>query len=671
MRLVKLGAAALNQTPLDWGGNKANIINAIDKAISEGVDILCLPELCITGYGCEDSFFMPSVLRKAFEVMEEVHDYVANVENAICITVGLPVLFSGAIYNCTAIISSEGCGYDNFEINIIPKQNLCSDGVHYETRWFKSWPSGKSSSHNNYSFGDLTPTFKGIKIGVEICEDAWSMDRPGSSLCARGIDVILNPSASHFSFGKYKTRESFIKEGSRAFKCAYVYSNLLGNESGRVIFDGDTYIANAGEIVSKGNRFSFSKNLLTTAVVDLDKNLVSKIQIGSFVPDYNSFFIGSEEFNHEHESGNINPVFDFKYGPSYDLTCKYDNFTLAVSLGLWNYMIKSRSRGFVLSLSGGADSGAVACLVRSMIVCAYNQLGASGVHDNLTKLGFQNLPETTEPTDTFIKKILNKVLLCVYQKTDNSSQETEDAARYLAEEIGASFSSINVQDSVNEYINLVSQVMGRTPNWDDDDIAMQNIQARVRAPSVWMMTNIRGSLLLSTSNRSEAAVGYATMDGDTCGGLAPIAGVSKQFVNEWIRDYAASHRCEEFHGLDHIVKLKPSAELRPEEQSDEDDLMPYDVLTKIEIMVVKHKMSPRSIVHQLRCDGVEKALDYVDKFFRLFTRNQWKRERYAPSFHLDDESLDPKTFFRFPILNSGFQEEIEEMKKEAMENALT
>ena len=691
MKLIKLGACALNQTPLDFSGNYNNIIHAIDLAIKEKVQVLCLPELCVTGYGCEDAFHMSHVIDSAWCSFVRISEYVDAYNQSIIdednyntdtetslptivVTVGLPIKLGPALYNCTAIFDGEA-------LKIIPKQNLCSDGVHYENRWFKAWSPGviqhvSMKSFGSVEFGDCVYELEDINIGVEICEDAWSADRPGSSLASRGVDIILNPSASHFSFGKNKTRERFVAEGSRAFKCAYVYSNLLGNESGRIIVDGDTYIATGGNIVAKGNRFSFKKAVLTTAVIDIDKNRVAQMQNGSLhVALSPGLDIGSLSsyigINSLKESIINKPIEKIKYGPIYNLDEKFDSFTRAVALGLWDYMFKSKSKGFVISLSGGADSAAVACLVRSMVICAYNELEQYEIIEKLSTIDI-NLSKTDD-AESFIKNILNEILLCVYQGTENSSSQTELAASKLALEIGSKYDSIYVQNVVNEYVELVTQVLGRTPAWGQDDLAMQNIQARVRAPSVWMLANIRGSLLLSTSNRSEAAVGYATMDGDTCGGLCPIAGVSKQFLLEWLSDYSNTHRnSSQFFGLSNVLRLQPTAELRPkeQEQTDETDLMPYSVLNKVEEMVVKYKMSPKEIHQSLVNDGVSRALDHVIKFFNLFTKNQWKRERYAPSFHLDDESLDPKTFYRFPILSSGFKDELNELMLKSMEEAL-
>ena len=123
--------------------------------------------------------------------------------------------------------------------------------------------------------------------------------------------------------------------------------------------------------------------------------------------------------------------------------------------------------------------------------------------------------------------LTNRMLMCVYQATRNSGPVTQNAAREVAGAINAEFFLFDVDEVVQNYIGLIEEALKRPLTWETDDIALQNIQARARAPSVWLLANIRGALLLSTSNRSEAAVGYATMDGDTSGGLSPIAGIDK------------------------------------------------------------------------------------------------------------------------------------------------
>ena len=169
---------------------------------------------------------------------------------------------------------------------------------------------------------------------------------------------------------------------------------------------------------------------------------------------------------------------------------------------------------------------------------------------------------------------------------------------------------------------------------------------------------------------AEAAVGYATMDGDTSGGLSPIAGIDKAWLREWLR-WMEHHGPAERHPLPvlGLVNVQaPTAELRPpgSHQTDEDDLMPYPLLDAIERAAIRDKLMPLDVLRQMVLRFPQYPLSqltgWVERFFTLWCRNQWKRERYAPSFHLDDENLDPKTWCRFPILSSGFTAELAEMR---------
>jgi NAD+ synthase (glutamine-hydrolysing) len=209
--------------------------------------------------------------------------------------------------------------------------------------------------------------------------------------------------------------------------------------------------------------------------------------------------------------------------------------------------------------------------------------------------------------------------------------------------------------------------------WNTHDLAKQNIQARVRSPSVWLVANIKRALLLTTGNRSEAAVGYTTMDGDSSGGLSPLGGIDKAFLREWLVWLETEGPFGQNSSLP-ILKLvndqQPTAELRPlaDRQTDERDLMPYVVLDRIERYAVRDKKLPVEVFANIREEfrehyNAEDLRKWTERFFILWSSNQWKRERYAPSFHLDDENLDPKTWCRFPILSSGFGVELEELRK--------
>ena len=204
MRLIKVAAAALNQTPLDWDANRRNIVAAIRTARDAGVGILCLPELCITGYGCEDAFLAPGTRETALDVLAEILPETRD----IVVSVGLPLMHAKAVFNTSCLI------VDGRPVGFTAKRALAGDGIHYEPRWFKPWPAGTRVRTRvrgeELPLGDIVFNVGEVGIGFEICEDAWIAHRPGAELALDGVDVILNPSASHFAFGKHEIRQRLV-----------------------------------------------------------------------------------------------------------------------------------------------------------------------------------------------------------------------------------------------------------------------------------------------------------------------------------------------------------------------------------------------------------------------------------------------------------------------------
>lgn len=658
MQQIHVCGASLNQTPLDWNGNRDRIVAAIDQARGVGVSFLCLPELCITGYGCEDAFLSPGVQRTAWNILAELEPHTRG----LAVAVGLPVRFESSVYDAVAML------VDGSVVGFVCKQHLAGEGIHYEPRWFRAWPSGRQAQimfgNRAVPIGDLRFDCGGVRVGFEICEDAWVARRPAAALAARGIDLILNPSASHFAFGKDEIRRRFILEAARACGVAYVYANLLGNEAGRAVYDGGVFVAVPTGIAAAGRRFSFGDLALTSAIVDLDDLRVAQARL---VHD-SDVGLGDGRV----QVGFVPPVVErpagTRLGGKRDAWeagshVKEEEFARAVSLGLFDYARKSRSQGFVVSASGGADSSAVACLVALAAGFAAREMS---IPEFVQRLGLKC------PTEAIanLPEVVGAMLCCVYQSTVNSGPVTRAAAKGLAEALGAEFHEFDVESMVRGYGEMVSAAVGHRLTWEDNDIALQNIQARARAPGVWMLANVRGALLVSTSNRSEAAVGYATMDGDTSGGLAPIAGIDKAYLRRWLLwlQRIGPDGLGPIPALADVNRQAPTAELRPGTagQTDEGDLMPYDVLDRIERIAIRDKALPLSTWRKLVADfpghDSRQLAEWTERFFVLWSRNQWKRERYAPSFHLDDESLDPKTWCRFPILSGGFERELAELR---------
>lgn len=672
MQNIRIAAASVNQTPLDWAGNRRRNLAAIAEARKAGAQLVCLPELAITGYGCEDMYFSVGVQEAALRELDELLPHTKG----LVVAIGLPLFYESCLYNAAALIA------DGELQGIVCKQFLASDGIHYEPRWFKQWPAGVvgQMEHNGrmYPVGDLLFDLSGVRIGFEICRDAWVAQRPGGSLARRGADIILNPSASHFAFGKQAIRERFVLEGSRAFCCTFVYCNLLGNESGRSVYDGGVLMATGGKMVARGRLFSYQDYELTVADFDIDKNRQARGQS----------FDAKSKVERPGESLQL-VSFDWQQ-PDSPLASpsqphpeaweqgdhsKFEEFSRAVPLAMFDYLRKSRSQGFVVSLSGGADSSAVAVLVHLMIRRGLAALGPDAFVERLgapLELAKAQESADTSEHDELARLYTRALLACVYQPTRNSTDTTRNAAKTVADALGAEYLEWDVDAQSQGYIKLVEGAIGRQLSWDTDDIALQNIQARSRGPGAWLLANLRGALLLATSNRSEAAVGYATMDGDTCGGLSPVAGIDKEFLRAWLRwmEQVGPSDLPQIPELSVVTAQQPTAELRPhsEGQTDEGDLMPYAVLDAIERAAIRDKQLPGDVFtvvsRQFPDYDAKQMGGWVIRFFQLWCRNQWKRERYAPSFHVDDENLDPKSWCRFPILSSGFEEELAALRKQ-------
>jgi len=613
MPILKLAGATVNQTPIDWENNMVRILRAIDLARDNGVDILCLPELCITGYGCEDLFLGEWIYERAFEILEKIIPQC----HGITVAIGLPLAFDTRHHNTTCLVK------DGKPLGIYAKQFLANDGVHYEPRWFSPWPAGIVKTirvcGEEVPVGDVTFHTHDVHIGFEICEDAWRADRPACRLVEKGVNLILNPSASHFAFGKTLLREDLIVSSSRNFHCTYVYANLLGNEAGRMIYDGEILIAHHGKLAARNEWLSFNEVQLVTTSLDVG-----------------------------------NPDAETASPENYDRS-KETEFVQASSLALFDYMRKSHSQGFVLSLSGGADSSTIAVLVREMVRRGCAELGRE---EFLRRSGLKLEADASEA------KIMSYMLTTAYQGTVNSSQSTFTSARELATDLGATFYDWKIDEEVGTYTHKIERAIGRNLTWERDDITLQNIQARARSPIIWMLANINNALLLTTSNRSEGDVGYTTMDGDTSGSIAPIAAVDKHFIVNWLK-WAEQELG--YTALSHVNQLTPTAELRPLEstQTDEDDLMPYFILVEIERLAIRDHMSPLEVFDNLKDRNlatVAQLKSYITKFYRLWSRNQWKRERIAPAFHLDDFNVDPRTWCRFPILSGSFADQLEQLK---------
>lgn len=675
MSWIHVAAATLNQTVGDWSGNTARIVRAMEEARGRGVSLLVLPEMCISGYSLGDRLQRPGTLSRSWRCLEEI----ARASSGIAVCVGLPLRFDGVIYNVMALVSDgQICG-------MVAKENLATGDVEYESRWYQPWARGRSASYQApggraIPLGNLCFDLGGHALfAMEICEDGWLGLRPGSRYALGGAEIMANPSASWFTVGKHAVRRRMVEQISQEDHCAYLYTSLLGCDATRLIFDGSAFIAQDGELLREARRFVFDADVeIVDAVIDLNLLRQRRMEVGSWREqvrdvmrgDYGplpvtvavagDFFAGrpaQEPVHHYWEPAPERPA-----DPSLEHFCRrgqipgpiqrnellYVELELALCMGLRDYWRKTGAPGYCLALSGGRDSAMVAYLVRRMY--AYDR------------------PDVQhEALDAYVRERF----VCAYMGTRNSSQTTQDAAAAVARDCGAEHLLGDIDGLVTYVTGVGVEMLGRTLRWEDpvDDLALQNVQARARSVLIWLIANVRRCILLTTSNKSESAVGYATMDGDTSGGLAPIADVPKSLVQTWL---LWAGRRYGYEGVAAVFGAPASAELRPPEeaQTDEDDLMPFVVLDQLMHHFVQLAMDPAEILVTLwptfreRYKGDPRPFAaHITRFTKMLCQAQWKRERFAISFRVMPFDLDPKGGFRFPPVQAGFKEELADMEQ--------
>lgn len=464
--------------------------------------------------------------------------------------------------------------------------------------------------------------------------------------------LILMPETYGYEVERPQNKEVDAMLLSQIYDLPVVRVNNVGCEAGSTLYDGQCAFINDGDVRARSPLFSFKDYAITTV-----------------------------------DSG-VQPALH-----------QYDEMLKAVALGMHDWMKKTYSCGYALSLSGGADSALCAVCMALSQVHALLELGLESYMELLQQLkieydaeGFKQAvlqaagsgpygsafeERQIEAVITALKQyVMPHLLICAYQGSDYSGSVTRTAATEMAASVGATFYQWSIAPMVKDYVSTVSDALGYELSWDKDDIALQNIQARSRLPGIWLIANHKQLLLMATSNLSEAAVGYCTMDGDTAGGLSPIAGIDKSTILK-INEHIMHHGIgldgfgQKFQvpAISYIVAQAPTAELRPGgEQTDEKDLMPYPLLDTIRQLFAVDQYMPQEIVDIL-CQhkeddyksvtldlGVTNNQDierYVHRFFTLFQRNQWKRERYATSFHILKDDASPKSYLRFPVLSAA------------------
>jgi NAD+ synthase (glutamine-hydrolysing) len=562
----------------DVDANRDRVIDVIGKARSAGVSLVAFPELALTGYPPEDLLFKPRFIESNLRAL----DAVVAASQGITAVVGF-VDRQSDIYNAAAVIT------DGRLAGVYHKQILPNYGVFDEERYFQS---GNESLV--FRLGD-------VNIGVNICEDIWVPGGPAREQALRGdADVIVNLSSSPFHDGKGLLREQMIATRASDHGVVLAYCNLVGGQD-ELVFDGGSLVADqSGAIVARANRFD--EQLM---IVDLDVESAFRHRLHEPRRRKEKATAGSPIVPIQLDAPAVSPSDDTRTDniaipgpPKSRPEDRLSDIYNALIVGTRDYVRKNGFEKVLVGLSGGIDSALVAAI-------AYDALGADS-------LGLVTMPSRF------------------------SSDGTISDAQQMADILGIKLLTLPIQNIFETYLSeLEGEFAGRP-----FDTAEENIQPRIRGNLLMALCNKFGWLVLTTGNKSEMSMGYATLYGDMAGGYAVIKDIYKTLVYE-LSDYRNS-----LEGgaviPESIITRPPTAELR-EDQLDTDSLPPYDVLDPILEAYVEEDKSLREIVDL----GYDEKL--ITRVIRSVDLNEYKRRQSPPGV-----KITPRAFGRdrrLPITN--------------------
>ncbi|KAJ6820440.1 glutamine-dependent NAD(+) synthetase isoform X1 [Iris pallida] len=599
MRLLKVATCNLNQWAMDFDTNLGNIKKSISKAKEAGAVIRIGPELEITGYGCEDHFLEQDTVAHAWECLKDILS--GDWTDSILCSIGMPILYESVRYNCQVFCLNGKI------LMIRPKISLANDGNYRELRWFSAWtlkeklvdfqlPTDVSETISQISvpFGYGYIEFLDTSIAAETCEELFTADAPRIELALNGVEVFMNASGSHHQLRKLNLRIDAIKGATLLCGGVYMYSNHQGCDGGRLYYDGCSCIAINGDVVAQGSQFSLKDVEVLVAQVDLDA-------VSSYRGSISSF---REQASQKSKVSAVKVLYKLCHSfklhmvPTSPVEIKYhcpeEEISFGPSCWLWDYLRRSGASGFLLPLSGGADSSSVAAIVGCMCQLVMKDIenGDEQVKADAIRIGKYKNGEY--PSD--VKEFAKRIFYTVYMGTENSSEATRSRAKKLADEIGSWHLDVNIDGVISALLSLFQTLTGKRPRYKLDggsnaeNLGLQNIQARVRMVLAFMLASLMPwvqnksgfFLVLGSSNVDEEGLrGYLTKYDCSSADINPIGSVSKQDLRAFLR-WAAIHLG--YTSLAEVEAAPPTAELEPirsnYSQLDEVDMgMTYEELS--------------------------------------------------------------------------------------------
>ena len=548
--------------------NAEQIFTMMREADKQGVKILALPELCLTGYTCGDLFLQDTLLDGAAEGLRTILEATRHLE--ILTALGMPVRAGGKLYNCAVVIQKGSV------LAVVPKTYLPNYGEFYETRWFRSgadcgddlWPFDDVLAFNSYGgIGQCLidcPDVPGLKVGVEICEDLWAGDPPSRRLAEAGATVILNLSASNEVVGKAAYRRQLAVGQSGRLCCAYVYADAGEGESTTdLVFTGHNMIAENGALLAE-HRFSTG---LTIADVDVQRLIYERRRLTPFPAVNTAGLYRNEAAFTSCVTKLTRCVSPTPFIPENeaDRAARCEEILTIAALGLKKRLEHTGAKTAVVGLSGGLDS-TLALLIAALA------------------MGMLHRPASD--------------IVAVTMPCFGTTDRTRNNAVVLAGRMGATLRAIPIGETVRSHFRDIGQSV------DEHDVTYENAQARERTQVLMDVANQTGGLVIGTGDLSELALGWCTYNGDHMSMYAVNASIPKTLVRHLV-DYVARDNLDKDQELtdvlEDILDTPVSPELLPAVQGEisqrtEDLVGPYELHDFFLYYAVRWGFGPRKVL---------------------------------------------------------------------------
>ena len=652
---VNVAAAVPVVKVADVDYNVQQVESLIAQAEGRGVEVIVFPELCVTGYTCQDLFKEQLLLDRAEQGILMLLDFTRKLD--IISIVGVPVIINGLLYNCAVVIQGGQL------LGIVPKTYLPNYGEFYEKRWFASAQDlnptdiyfAGSSIHVSAE-PQLFVTSDGMKFGVEICEDVWAPIPPSNNLALAGADIIFNLSASDELIGKHQYLKSLLSQQSARTVSGYVYASCgFGESTQDVVYGGNAMIFENGRLLVEGSRFSIQPQI-QMCQIDIEKLRVERRE--------NTTFINAQRGAHAREvQARLITPHDFQLLRDIDphpFIPKDENMQSSCEeilniqvAGLAKRLYHIGGTKAVIGISGGLDSTlALLVTVKAFDKLAIDRKGIIGI----TMPGF------------------------------GTTDRTHNNAVKLMETLGVTIREINIAKAVSQHFEDI----GHNPKLHD--ITYENSQARERTQILMDVANKENAIVVGTGDLSELALGWATYNGDHMSMYGVNAGVPKTLIR-YLVSYVAGERLRVGESnesgmmatdtLLDIIDTPISPELIPADeqgnikQKTEDLVGPYELHDFFIYYFLRYGFSPKKIfllAQRAFCtpspvEGRPELYDeetvrkWLKTFCRRFFTQQFKRSCLPDGPKVGSVSLSPRGDWRMPsdASNALWLKECEEL----------